>query len=81
MFNISFYLEKFQAIKDPKIFKREIVAALNLATGHAPTDKEVSYKKGIVTIESNSHLRSEIFQKRAELIEKLSPTLQIVDIR
>lgn len=81
MFNISLYLEKFQSIKDPKIFKREMIDKLNQITGYELTEKEVKFRKGVVTIESNAALRSEIYQKRSELIEKLSSTFPITDIR
>jgi hypothetical protein len=82
MFNISFYLERFQAIKDPKIFKREILNALNESTGCLLSDSDVKYQKGVVTVETHSILRSEIYQKRAELIEKLSSSSFIIsDIR
>lgn len=80
MFNISFYLERFKVIKDPKILKREIIDAFTQVTGYALKDNEISFKKGVVRVESNSLIRSEIYQKRALLIQKLS-SHQVIDIR
>ena len=81
MFNVSIYLEKFRAIKDPRIFKREIVDTLNKITGNLLSEKEISYKKGVVMVEADSMMRSEIFQKKAELVEKLSGSFTVSDIR
>jgi hypothetical protein len=81
MFNISLYLEKFQAIKDPSVFKREIIAALKDTTGEIFNENEIRLNKGVVTVGTHSILRSEIYQKRSELLERLSSSCKITDIR
>jgi hypothetical protein len=81
MFNISLYLEKFQSIKNPSVLKREIITALQSATGQIFNEREVNFNNGVVTVETDSLLRSEIYQKRSQLIERLAATCNVSDIR
>jgi len=80
MFNISLYLEKYKEIKDPLETKRTVIATFRDVTGIVFKEEHIFLKNGVITLSTDSIQRSEIFQKKEELLEKFK-TLSLVDIR
>lgn len=83
MFNIAKYLEKFKILKNSKFFLRDLVVeGVKKITNIEIDPKKVDVKDGLVRISEKPIIKSEIFIKKAKILEEINSKTdkKIVDI-
>ena len=84
MKNISFYLSKFKDIDDPLLIKKIIILSIKKTINKDIELDEIEIKNGIITINSNSYIKAEIFLKKEKILENIKseiPDIFISSVR
>lgn len=76
MEHISFFLKKFENLGAREFLVKEIVVGVvEKSCGIKISPKDVLYDRGTLTIKGSRSLKSELFMKKAEIVEEIEKSL------
>ncbi len=76
MEHISFFLKKFENLGAREFLVKEVVArVIEKTCGIKISTKNILYDRGTLTIKGSRSLKSELFLKKAEIVEEIEKSL------
>lgn len=79
---LSALLEKFKNLKDPKEERVRIAGIISRELGFEISEDQISLKNGVLSINADNYLKSEIFMQKEGLLEALkNENFSISEIR
>ena len=84
MESISFYLEKFKNLPpSPAVIQKSVAGAIFECVGVVVLDNIIEVRNGTVFIRATGSLKSELFIKKTEILERINQKLQtkVLEVR